>query len=114
FSVALSAAAAVVLLIACANVAGLLLARGIARRHEFAIRLAVGATRLRLIRQHLVETAIVVTAGAIVGIGVTYWTGALLSNLTIPGMGTRFGLFPDWRFACAAAVIFVITMPLSR
>jgi predicted permease len=108
FSVALSAVAAVVFLIACANVAGLLLARGVSRQREIAIRLAVGATRLRLVRQLMVETTIVAAAGATVGIGLTYWTAGLLTKITIPGVPSRFEVFPDWRFACFVAALSVI------
>ncbi len=62
-----------VLLIACANIAGLLLARGAARGHEMAIRSAVGAGRLRLIRQMLAESLLIGTAGGAAGLAISVW-----------------------------------------
>jgi predicted permease len=62
-----------VLLIACANIAGLLLARGAARGHEMAIRSAVGASRLRLIRQMLAESLLIGAAGGAAGLLMSVW-----------------------------------------
>ncbi len=65
--------AALLLLIACSNVAGLLLGDGRARRHEFAVRAALGGGRARMVRQLLVEHALLGVAGAAAGLSLAYW-----------------------------------------
>ena len=68
----------IVLLIACANVANLLLARGAARATEISIRAAIGATRRRLVLQLLGESALLGTAGAVAGLILSFWASDLL------------------------------------
>ena len=75
-----------VLLLVCANIANLLLARVSAREKELAVRLSVGATRGRLIRQLLTESLLLSTAGGAFGIAFVYWGQALLP-LRIVGVG---------------------------
>ena len=80
----LTAVAAVVLLITCANLAGLLLARASARQREIAIRLSMGAGRWRIVQQLLVEGAVLSTLGAIGALIALRWTSGLLIGFAPP------------------------------
>lgn len=109
FSVVLSGVATLVLLIGCTNVAGLLLARGVARRREIAVRLAIGAGRVQLVRQLLIEVAIVALLGTAAGVGITFWAAILLTRIDVPeqDVTVRFAFSPDWRFAGVIAALGV-------
>ena len=75
---------ALVLLVACANIANLLLARGAARRAETSIRTALGAARTNLIGQSLTESVLLAVAGGIIGIGIAYLGARMILNLAFP------------------------------
>jgi predicted permease len=98
-----------VLLIACANLAGLLVARGNARQKEIAIRLSLGASRGRIIRQLLVEGWLLAVCGGTLGLLVANWTGnALLNALPFEGLTRQFTAQPDLRILAFTAVVSLL------
>jgi putative ABC transport system permease protein len=105
----LMAAVLFVLLIACANVANLLLARSAARQREIAVRVAVGAGRLRLVRQFVTEGVLLSVAGGAVGVGAAWLGLDLLGKIAFAFVPRSGEIRLDLRVLCFTLLVSVVT-----
>ncbi len=95
--------------IACMNLANMQLARATTRRREVAIRLSVGASRFRLLRQLLTESVLLAFVGGLTGVLVAYWVAAGFKNLKLPdAIPISIEVAPDWR-----ALLFTLAVSLA-
>lgn len=112
---------ALVLVIACANLATLMLARALARQREIAVRLSLGASRARLIRQLLTEGLVIALAGGLLGLVLSHVTVTMVSRAFFSGMPGTFGtvaldLSPSWHvvaYTIALAALAVVSFGLA-
>lgn len=99
-----------VLLIACANVANLMLARAASRSREIGIRLSIGASRWRLVRQLLTESVLLALGGAVLGFLLAAFAASALSKFQLPvQFPLVFDFTPDWRVVLYTVAISVLT-----
>ncbi|HEY2850883.1 MAG TPA: ABC transporter permease, partial [Gemmatimonadaceae bacterium] len=111
---AMMASVVVILLIGCLNVAALTLARGMTRRRDYALRVALGASRWLLAREVLVEVAVIAVTGGVIGTAVTAWGLGAISRI-VPDDLSAFGILqPHWSartftaaFAAAAFAVLI-------
>lgn len=107
---ALMAMVGIILLIACANLANLLLARATAREREIAVRLSLGATRPGVVRQLLVECVLLSLCGAACGVAIAYWLTSVLPHWASSGTTQiPIDLSPDARVLIFSAVVAILT-----
>jgi len=107
--IALMAAAATIVLIACANLASLLLARASVRRGEYAVRLSLGASRGRLARQVLVEALCLSVAGGVLGLAIPVLTTTFLERIVPAGLQALTVSLMDWRLLAFAGALSIAT-----
>ena len=110
FVVLLLAVSALVLIIACVNVAGMLLARAMARRREMAVRTALGAGRGRLVRQLLTESIVLFLGGACGGLLIAVFATRLFNQIPLPmDVPLSADLSPDWRVLIFSLGVALLT-----
>ncbi len=108
-SAVLMAVVGLVLLIACANVANLLLAKAASRRREVAIRVALGANRRRLIQQMLTESVLIAGIAGTLGLLLSLWAAPLLLSLKPASLPLALNISPDIRVLAFATITSIVT-----
>lgn len=108
----LTAATGILLLIACANLSGLLLAHGVTRRKEVAVRLSIGASRWRIVRQILTENLMLAIMGGALGLVISLWFTRMLSRFYVmnsEGFIRLYDFSPDRRLFLYLLMVVVVT-----